>query len=85
MIKNKNRGAFTDRQHKGVGEGRGRRKSVLYFSFLRSALVLARSPMFSKITKRKITQRLCTGYNRPVKLLLLVFKMEVSVIYKTIS
>ena len=47
-------------------------------SFFVSRALLA-SPMFSKVTKRKIKQRVCTGYNGPVKLLLLVFKIEVSV------
>ena len=45
MIKNENRGGFIDRQRKGVGVGEE----------------VARSPMFSKRTTRKIKQRLCTG------------------------
>ena len=39
VIKNKNRGGFTDRQRKGLGV---RKEKILYFSFLRSALDLAR-------------------------------------------
>ena len=39
VIKNKNRGGFSDRQRKGLGMGKDK---SLYFSFLRSALVLAR-------------------------------------------
>ena len=46
----------------------GKKKvDVLYFSFSRSALAsLASSTLFSKRTKRKIKQRLCTGqeYNQ---------------------
>ena len=38
VIKNKNRGGFTDRQRKGLGVGK---EKILYFSFSRSALVLA--------------------------------------------
>ena len=58
VIINKNRGRFTDLQRKGLGVGK---EKILYFSFLRSALVLDRWPMFSKRTKRKIKQRLCKG------------------------
>ena len=58
LIKNKNHRGFTDRQRKGLGVGK---EKILYFSFLRSALVLDRWPMFSKRTKRKIKQRLCKG------------------------
>ena len=39
VIKNKNRGGFTNRQRKGLGVGK---EKILYFSFMRSALVLAR-------------------------------------------
>ena len=39
VIKNKNRGGFADRQRKGLGLGK---EKILYFSFSRSALVLAR-------------------------------------------
>ena len=39
VIKNKNRREFTDRQRKGLGVGK---EKILYFSFLRSAFVLAR-------------------------------------------
>ena len=39
VIKNKNRGVFADRQRKGL---RVEKEKILYFSFLRSALVLAR-------------------------------------------
>ena len=39
VIKNKNRGGFTDRQRKGLGVGK---EKILYFSFSGSALVLAR-------------------------------------------
>ena len=38
VIKNKNGGGFTDRQRKGLGVGK---EKILYFSFSRSALVLA--------------------------------------------
>ena len=76
VIKNKNRGGFIERQRKRVGVreeenrrfemGEGLNKplfpqrclGVLYFSF-------SRSPMFSKRTKRKINQRLCTGHLQP--------------------
>ena len=54
MIKNENRGRFIDHQRKGVGVGE-KKIDVLYF------FLLARSPMFSKRTKRNIKQRLCTG------------------------
>ena len=46
----KNRGEFIDRQRKRVGEEE-------------LALAVARSPRFSKRTKRKIKQRLCKGYD----------------------
>ena len=39
VIKNKNRGGFADRQRKGLGVGK---EKILYFSFMHSALVLAR-------------------------------------------
>ena len=39
VIKNKNRGGFADRQRKGL---RVEKAKILYFSFLHSALVLAR-------------------------------------------
>ena len=57
VIKNKNRGGFTDRQRKGFGVGEGE-NSLFFFFALR---VPSRSPMVSKRTKRKIKQRLCTG------------------------
>ena len=47
MIKNKNRGGFIDCQRKGVRVGKK------YFSFSRSKLVLACSPMFSKKNEKK--------------------------------
>ena len=39
VIKNKNRGGFADRQRKRLGVGK---EKILYFSFSRCALVLAR-------------------------------------------
>ena len=62
------RGGFVD-QRKGVGVGE---EETIIFSFSRSALrarsrsrslaSVARPPIFSKRTKRKIKQRLCSGY-----------------------
>ena len=49
VIKNKNGGGFTDRQRKGLGVGK---EKILYFSFSRSALVLARQ-CFRKERKEK--------------------------------
>jgi len=49
VIKNKNRGGFTDRQRRGLGL---EKEKILYFSFLRSALVLARR-CFRKERKEK--------------------------------
>ena len=49
VIKNKNRGGFADRQQKGLGVGK---EKNLYFSFLRSALALARR-CFRKERKEK--------------------------------
>ena len=49
VIKNKNRGGFSDRQRKGLGVGK---EKILYFSFLPSALVLARL-CFRKERKEK--------------------------------
>ena len=58
-------GNLCDRQRKGVVVGEEENILLSSFFFLsraqRSALVLARSPMFSKRTKRKIKQRLCKG------------------------
>ena len=47
-IKNKNSGGFIDRQCKGVGMGKEENR---------------RARRLLKRTKRKIKQRLCTGYN----------------------
>ena len=58
VIKNKNRGGFTDRQRKGFGVEEGE-NSLFFFLALRAR---SRSPTFSKRTKRKMKQRLCTGY-----------------------
>ena len=49
VIKNKTGGGFTDRQRKGLGVGK---EKILYFSFSRSALVLARQ-CFRKERKEK--------------------------------
>ena len=49
VIKNKNGGGFTDRQRKGLGVGK---EKILYFSFSRSALVLAHQ-CFRKERKEK--------------------------------
>ena len=64
-----NRGGFIDRQWKGVGVGEEENRRWRYFFFFltlraRSRLLasLSRTPMFSKTTKRKINQLLCTGY-----------------------
>ena len=57
VIKNKNRGGFTDRQRKGFGVGEGE-NSLFFFLALRAR---SRQPMFSKRTKRIIKQRLCSG------------------------
>ena len=56
VIKNKNRWGFSDRQRKGLGVG----KEKILFLFL-ALRARSRSPMFSKRTKRKIKQSLCTG------------------------
>ena len=59
VIKNKNRGGFTERQRKKKGvRGREGENSLFFFLALPA---LSRSPTFSKRTKRKIKQRLCTG------------------------
>ena len=49
VIKNKHRGGFADRQRKGLGLGK---EKILYFSFSRSALVLAHQ-CFRKERKEK--------------------------------
>ena len=49
VIKNKNRGGFADRQRKGLEV---EKEKILYFSFSRSALVLARQ-CFRKERKEK--------------------------------
>ena len=56
VIKNKPRGIHWPPGRGGRGEGRRIRK---LFIFLSRA---PRKPVFSKRTKRKIKQRLCTGY-----------------------
>ena len=50
--KKKNRRRYIDRQRKGVRVGKKNIGSSLFFFFSRSALVLARSPMFLKRTNR---------------------------------
>ena len=56
VIKNKNRWGFSDPQRKGLRVGK--EKIILLFLAPRAR---SRSPMFSKRTKRKIKQSLCTG------------------------
>ena len=48
----KNRRRYIDRQRKGVRVGKKNIGSSFFFFFSRSALVLARSPMFLKRTNR---------------------------------
>ena len=52
VIKNKNRGGFADRQRKGLGV---EKEKILYFSFSRSALVLARRCSQKNEKKKKPT------------------------------
>ena len=63
VIKNKNRGEFIDRQRKWVGAGEEENINIFLPRVLRSlSRSLSPSAMFSKRTKRKIKQHLCTGY-----------------------
>ena len=66
--KNKNHRVFIDSQRKRVVAGEEENRRFLFFflelrAFCRALALerLLRSPMFSKRTKRKIKQRLCTG------------------------
>ena len=54
-------GGFIDRQHKGGGVGEDENRLFIFLPCTPHSLSLACSPMFSKRTKRKIKQHLCTG------------------------
>ena len=59
VIKNKPQRIYIDRKRKG--EGAGEEENSYFFFLSRSPRSLSRTPTFSKRTKRKIKQRLCTG------------------------
>ena len=61
---NINRRRFFDLRHKGVVLGEEENRRYLFFFLALRARSLTSSPIFLKIAKRKIKQRLFTGYTR---------------------